>query len=59
VVGLAWSDGPESNARGSAATVRTSNARQVKGDDHRLPGWGLGVGLATPPHKKYTVLRGF
>jgi hypothetical protein len=33
VVGLAWSDDPESYAGGSVATGRASHARQVKGDD--------------------------
>jgi hypothetical protein len=41
------------------ATGRASHARQVKGDDPDkkgdpgLPGWGLGVRLTTPLHKKY------
>jgi len=58
VVGLAWSNDPESNAGSSITTGRTSQARQIKGDgpDKKgypaLPGWGLGVGLTTPPHKK-------
>jgi hypothetical protein len=40
------------------ATDRTSHARQVRGDDPDKkgypgpPGWGLGVRLTTPPHKK-------
>jgi hypothetical protein len=40
------------------ATGRAFHARQVKGDgpdkkEYPLPpGWALGVGLATPPHKK-------
>ena len=40
------------------ATGRSSHARQVKGDDPDKkgypgpPGWGLGVRLTTPPHKK-------
>jgi hypothetical protein len=40
------------------ATGRASHARQVKGDDPDKkgysgpPGWGLGVRLTTPPHKK-------
>jgi len=40
------------------ATGRASHARQVKADDPDKkgypgpPGWGLGVRLTTPPHKK-------
>jgi hypothetical protein len=40
-------------------TGRISHARQVKGDDPDEkgypgpPGWGLGVRLTTPLHKKY------
>jgi hypothetical protein len=47
VVGLAWSNDPESYAGGSVATGRVSHAGQVKGDDPdgkgypRPPGWGL------------------
>jgi hypothetical protein len=33
VVGLAWSNDPESFTGGSVATGRTPHARQVKGDD--------------------------
>jgi len=56
VVGLVWSNDPESYAGGSAATGRGSHATQVKSDDphNRVypgpPRWGLGVGLTTPPH---------
>jgi hypothetical protein len=41
------------------ATGRVSHAIQIKGDDPDEkgypgpPGWGLGVMLTTPPHKKY------
>jgi hypothetical protein len=40
------------------ATGRASHARPVKGDDPDKkgypdpPGWGLGMRLTTPPHKK-------
>jgi hypothetical protein len=33
VVGLAWSNDPESDGSGSVAAGRASNAGQVKGDD--------------------------
>jgi hypothetical protein len=33
MMGLEWSDDSESYAGGSAATVRVSLAKQVKGDD--------------------------
>jgi hypothetical protein len=42
----------------ASATGRASHARQVMGDDPDKngysgpPGWGLGVRLTTPPHKK-------
>ena len=45
------------------ATGRGSRARQVKGDDPDKkgypgpPGWGLGVRLTTPPHKKNNVTK--
>jgi hypothetical protein len=61
VVGLVWSNDPESDAGGSVATGRVSHARQVKGDEPDKkgypgpPGWGLGVGLTTPFHKKCFV----
>jgi hypothetical protein len=39
VVGLAWSNGPESYAGGSIATGRGSLAGQVKGDDPDQKGY--------------------
>jgi hypothetical protein len=57
-VGLAWSNDPDSYAGGTFPTGRASNARQVEGDDPDkkeypdIPGWGLGMGLTTSPHKK-------
>jgi hypothetical protein len=45
------------------ATGRVSHARQIKSDDPDEkgypgpPGWGLGVRLTTPPHKKNIVSR--
>jgi hypothetical protein len=61
VAGLVWSHDPDSYAGGSVATGRASHARLVKGEDPDKkgypgpPGWGLGVGLTTPPHKKCFV----
>jgi hypothetical protein len=62
VVGLPWSYDPESYAGGSVATGRVSHAGKVKGDDpdKKLysgpPGWGLCVGLTTPPGKKLITI---
>jgi hypothetical protein len=61
VVGLAWSYDPESYAGSSIATGRVSHAGQVKGDEPDKkgypgpPGWGLGMELTIPPHKKSFV----
>jgi hypothetical protein len=55
VAELAWSKDTESYASGSTATGRGSHTRQVKGDDPDKKGylgpqgWGLGMGLITPP----------
>jgi hypothetical protein len=63
VVGLDWSNDPESYASGSVATGRASHAGQVKGDDPDKkgypgpPGWKLGVGPTTPRHKTNQILR--
>jgi hypothetical protein len=54
VAGLAWSEDPESYARGSIDIDRGSHAGQVEDDD---PGWGLGVGLTTPPCKTWICLE--
>ena len=56
VVGLVWSNDPESYAGGSVATGRASHATQVKSDDPHNKGQPgpprreLGVGLTAPPH---------
>jgi hypothetical protein len=58
VAGLVWSNDPESQASGSIATGRITQAGQVKGDgpDKKghpgQPGWGFGMGLTTPPREK-------
>ena len=47
MVGLVWSDDPETYAGGSVASGRASHARHVQGDDADQkgypgpPGWGL------------------
>ena len=39
LVGLAWSNDPESYAGGSVATDRACQARQVRGDDPDKRSW--------------------
>jgi len=57
VVGFAWSNDPERYVGFSVATVRASNAGQVKGDDPAKKGypgppcWRLGVKLQPHPIK--------
>jgi hypothetical protein len=57
VLGLAWSNDPESYDGSSIAIGRVSHARQVKGDDPDRKGYpgssglGLGVGLKLAPQK--------
>jgi hypothetical protein len=56
VVGFAWSNDPESNVGGSAATGSSSHAEQVKGDDpdknytlvFQVEGWAWGRQLHHP-----------
>jgi hypothetical protein len=63
VVGLDWSNDPESNAGGSVASGRASHSRQVKGDDPDKKGhpgppyWGLCVELTASTRKKIIVLK--
>jgi hypothetical protein len=59
VVGLVWSNDPESHAGGSIATGTASHARRVEGDDPDKKGypgpsgWGLGVRLTKSVHNKH------
>jgi len=63
VVGLVWSNDPESYAGGSVATGKPSHATQVKDDDPYKkgypipPGWGFGMRLTTSTHKIYICLE--
>ena len=62
MVGLVWSNDPETYAGGSIATGRASHSRHVDGDDPDQkgypgpPGWAFGVGLTTPPSKNKNLL---
>jgi len=59
VVGLAWSNDPESYPGGNDATGMASRAREVKGDDPDKKGyrgppvWGLDVRLIISPRKTF------
>jgi hypothetical protein len=54
---------PESYAGGSLATGRVCHAGQIKGDDPDKkgyigpPGWGLVLGVTTPPRKKALIVE--
>jgi hypothetical protein len=53
VVGLAWSNDPDSYTGGIVTTGKVSHARQVKGDPDDKgysgpPGWGLDVKVLQP-----------
>jgi len=58
VIGLVWSQDPESYTDDSSATDRASHARQVKGVDPDKKGYpealcqGLGATLTIPPGKR-------
>jgi hypothetical protein len=62
LVGLAWSNDPDSDASSSVATGRTTHAKQVKGydpDRQRYPGhpgWGVVGGATTSPHKNVLLI---
>ena len=62
VVGLVWSNDPESCPGRSDAIGMASHARQVKGDDPDKKGypgppvWGLGVRLKVSPRKTFICL---
>jgi hypothetical protein len=61
VVGLPWSDDPESRGGGSVAGGRASNSVLVKGHDPKKKvypgpsGWALRFRLTTSPHKLYLL----
>jgi hypothetical protein len=63
VEGLAWSCDAKSYACGSVATGRVFHAEQFEGDERHkeeypgYTGWGLGVGLTTPSHKKALIVE--
>lgn len=61
MVGVVWSNDPESYTGSSVATSRVSHARQVKGEDPGKkgypvpPGRKLGLRMTTSPHNKCPV----
>jgi hypothetical protein len=61
MMGLVWSNNPESQAGSSIATGMDTHARQVKGGDPDKKGhpgpldWRLGLRVTTPPHKRIYV----
>jgi hypothetical protein len=63
VMGLAWSNNPESYVSASVATGRASHARQIKGDGPDRKGylgplsWRMSVALTSSPRKTHLLLN--